>query len=232
VLLEKACSGVPQQALVAVGVSFDLNRERVWSPSRAARTGFTQSTGAQALLKFAARRSKKSCGGNQPTRRQQNANSITLLALRALPSCFALGLSALAGTCAAQSVDGSTDTVRFSGFGSLGVAHVDASEGWVYRRELSQPLNSSSTRLDLDSRLGLQVNYTPSSAFELVGQAILAYFSDRGRPFQADRGRQDGVAEAALGKRAGTGLNVAQSSTISLKRAAVGRVSGVVLSPT
>ena len=59
-----------------------------------------------------------------------------------------------------------------------------------------------------------------------------AYFSDRGRPFQADRGRQDGVAEAALGKRAGTGLNVAQSSTISLKRAAVGRVSGVVLSPT
>jgi hypothetical protein len=61
---------------------------------------------------------------------------------------------------------------------------------------------------------------------------IAAYFSDRGRPFQADRGRQDGVAEAARGKRAGTGLNVAQSSTISLKRAAVGRVSGVVLSPT
>ena len=61
---------------------------------------------------------------------------------------------------------------------------------------------------------------------------LVAYFSDRGRLFQSDRGRQNGVAEAALGKRAGTGLNVAQSSTISLKRAAVRRVSGVVLSPT
>lgn len=35
-----------------------------------------------------------------------------------------------------------------------------------------------------------------------------AYFSDRGRLFQADRGRQIGVAVAALGKRAGTGVNV------------------------
>jgi hypothetical protein len=61
---------------------------------------------------------------------------------------------------------------------------------------------------------------------------VVAYFSDRGRPFQADRGRQNGVAEAAPGKRAGTGLNVAESSTISLKPAAVGRVSGVVLSLT
>jgi hypothetical protein len=58
-----------------------------------------------------------------------------------------------------------------------------------------------------------------------------AYFSDRGRLFQADRGRQDCVAVAALGERAGTGLTVAESSTISLKRAAVGRVSGSVLSP-
>ena len=35
-----------------------------------------------------------------------------------------------------------------------------------------------------------------------------AYFSDRGRLFQADRGRRIGVAVAALGKRAGTGVNV------------------------
>jgi hypothetical protein len=62
--------------------------------------------------------------------------------------------------------------------------------------------------------------------------ARTAYFSDRGRLFQADRGRQNGVAEAALGKRAGTGLNVAESSTISLKLSVAGRVSGVVLSPT
>ena len=31
------------------------------------------------------------------------------------------------------------------------------------------------------------------------GHTLSAYFSDRGRPFQADRGRQNGVAEAALG---------------------------------
>jgi hypothetical protein len=45
-----------------------------------------------------------------------------------------------------------------------------------------------------------------------------AHFSDRGRPFQADRGRQIGAAVDAQGKHASPGLNVAQSSTISLKR--------------
>ena len=39
-------------------------------------------------------------------------------------------------------------------------------------------------------------------------EAVIAYFSDRGRLFQADRGRRIGVAVAALGKRAGTGVNV------------------------
>jgi restriction system protein len=61
---------------------------------------------------------------------------------------------------------------------------------------------------------------------------LVAYFSDRGRLFQADRGRRISVAAVALGKRAGTGLTVAESSTISLKRAAVGRESRPVLSPT
>jgi hypothetical protein len=64
-----------------------------------------------------------------------------------------------------------------------------------------------------------------SFGFDFEGEYTkVAYFSDRGRLFQADRGRQNGVAEAALGKRTGTGLTLAQSSTISLKRAAVGRV--------
>jgi hypothetical protein len=57
---------------------------------------------------------------------------------------------------------------------------------------------------------------------------FFAYFSDRGRLFQADRGRRIGVAVAALGKRAGTDLTVAESSTISLKRAAAVWVSGWV----
>jgi integrase len=73
----------------------------------------------------------------------------------------------------------------------------------------------------------------PQRRFFVSGKGTpLAYFSDRGRLFQADRGRQNGVVEAALGKRAGTGLTVAESSTISLKRAAVGRLSGVGLDRT
>jgi hypothetical protein len=63
----------------------------------------------------------------------------------------------------------------------------------------------------------------------LVSGILTAYFSDRGRPFRADRERRNGVAVAALGKRAGTGLTVHGSSTISLKRAAVGWLSGVDL---
>ena len=57
---------------------------------------------------------------------------------------------------------------------------------------------------------------------ERVG-AHVAHFSDRGRLFQADRGRQIGAAVDARGKHASPVLNVAQSSTISLKRLPVGR---------
>jgi hypothetical protein len=45
-----------------------------------------------------------------------------------------------------------------------------------------------------------------------------AHFSDRGRLFQSDRGRRFGAIEDAPGVRASDGLNVSQSSTISLKR--------------
>jgi len=54
-----------------------------------------------------------------------------------------------------------------------------------------------------------------------------AYFSDRGRLFQADRGRRNVAVGDALGKRASSGLNVSQSSTISLKRVVVGPVIGL-----
>ena len=58
-----------------------------------------------------------------------------------------------------------------------------------------------------------------------------AYFSDRGRPLQSERGRCFSVIVDGLGRHASPGLNVAQSSTISLKRPAVwrrrrGRFSG------
>jgi hypothetical protein len=61
-----------------------------------------------------------------------------------------------------------------------------------------------------------------------VGTGGNAYFSDRGRLIQADRGRRIGVAVAALGERIGTGVTVSYWSTISLKRSAVVLVLGMV----
>jgi hypothetical protein len=45
-----------------------------------------------------------------------------------------------------------------------------------------------------------------------------AHFSDRGRLFQADRGRRFSAIVDARGMRASEVFNVSQSSTISLKR--------------
>jgi hypothetical protein len=48
--------------------------------------------------------------------------------------------------------------------------------------------------------------------------ATVAHFSDRGRLFQSDRGQCFSAIVDALGMRASEVVNVAQSSTISLKR--------------
>jgi hypothetical protein len=57
-----------------------------------------------------------------------------------------------------------------------------------------------------------------------VEHALIAYFSDRGRLFQAERGRCFSVIVDALGMRASEGLSVSQWSTISLKRAGAKRL--------
>ena len=59
-------------------------------------------------------------------------------------------------------------------------------------------------------------------------RALSAYFSDRGRPNQPDRGRCFSVIVDGLGRHASPRLNVAQSSTISLKRPVAAAVSGLV----
>jgi hypothetical protein len=58
-----------------------------------------------------------------------------------------------------------------SGFGTVGTSTLNAPAGWVYKREISQSVNNGA--FDLDSRLGLQLNYTASENIELVGQAII-----------------------------------------------------------
>lgn len=62
--------------------------------------------------------------------------------------------------------------LRLSGFGTLGVSHVQAPEGWGFRRELTQPGDDSPWRADVDTRLGVQLNYNLSPSLELVAQAI------------------------------------------------------------
>lgn len=57
-----------------------------------------------------------------------------------------------------------------NGFGTAGVAYLDKQDGWTYVRAINQKLNASAFRADLDSVLGLQVNYRPNSTLELVGQ--------------------------------------------------------------
>lgn len=84
-----------------------------------------------------------------------------------------IALSAM-GMAQAQEVDrpAGTSGLRFSGFGSLGLSHVDAPTGWGYRRELTQGGSDDSWRADVDSRLGVQLNYSLGSRFELVAQVI------------------------------------------------------------
>jgi hypothetical protein len=66
------------------------------------------------------------------------------------------------------------------------------------------------------------------SAFLCSRQGIRtlnAHFSDRGRLFQADRGRRFSAIVDARGMRASEVFNVSQSSTISLKRGVDGPLS-------
>jgi hypothetical protein len=79
-----------------------------------------------------------------------------------------------AGTCNAQGVEPEGSGIRWSGFGTAGVLHADAPAGWGFRAETSQPANNGGTRFDVDSLLGLQLNYQATQQFELVGQVVAA----------------------------------------------------------
>ncbi len=74
-----------------------------------------------------------------------------------------------ASTCRAQSSESEGSSIRMSGFGTVGVVHAEAPEGWGFLRSIEQPSSARNTRLDLDSRLGIQLNYAASSQIELVG---------------------------------------------------------------
>ncbi len=85
---------------------------------------------------------------------------------------FAVTLSVISGTCWAESTTPAADTFHVSGFGTVGVSQIDEPAGWAYTRNSDEANNTSHLRADLDSRLGLQVNYRPGNQFEFVGQAV------------------------------------------------------------
>lgn len=83
-------------------------------------------------------------------------------------------LCLFAGACWAQSADPAGSNFRVSGFGTVGVVHSDAPAGWGFLRSIDQPSSTRDTRVDTDSRLGVQVNYAATPQIELVGQVLAA----------------------------------------------------------
>ncbi|WP_338416639.1 hypothetical protein [uncultured Sphaerotilus sp.] len=82
----------------------------------------------------------------------------------------AMGL--FTGTCTAQQSEAEGSGIRISGFGTLGLAHADAPAGWGFLRSLEQPASARSTRADIDSRLGVQLNYVATAQVEGVAQLL------------------------------------------------------------
>lgn len=94
---------------------------------------------------------------------------------------LAVALCSASGSSSAEPTVPDGAGLRVSGFGTLGLVHANAPDGWGLRRDISQPGHGGGTRADVDSRLGLQLNYAPSAQFELVGQFIAARRSSYGQ---------------------------------------------------
>lgn len=73
----------------------------------------------------------------------------------------------------AESGGASGSGLRVNGYGTLGVAHVDVPPPWGYLRDVIQPTQHGAIKTGLDSRLGLQINWTVDPHWELIGQGVL-----------------------------------------------------------
>ena len=90
-------------------------------------------------------------------------------------------MGAILAAVLGQSALAQAEALSIHGFGTLGIAHVDQPADWAYTRSLNQKHNGSSLRADLDSVVGLQLNYRPFAALEFVGQASFARLGDEAR---------------------------------------------------
>lgn len=98
---------------------------------------------------------------------------------------FALFIALLSGgvihgTVQAQEPPATTG-LRINGFGTLGLTSAWTDFGGSFRRDISQPHDQEGLRGNLDSRVGVQVNYAVNERLELVGQTV---FRQRPSPSQ------------------------------------------------
>lgn len=85
---------------------------------------------------------------------------------------LALVLGCAAAVVAAQTPLNADGTLSVSGFGTLGLTHIDAPPGWGFRRESGLAGKTAGWTADVDSRVGVQLNYTPDPRFEWVTQLM------------------------------------------------------------
>lgn len=93
---------------------------------------------------------------------------------RSSPAVIGAALCLLASACLAQSAVSEGSGLRISGFGTLGIAHTAAPAAWEFHRSVEQASSNRSTRVDVDSRLGIQLNYAANSQIEFLGQLLAA----------------------------------------------------------
>jgi hypothetical protein len=89
-----------------------------------------------------------------------------------LLTAIGAALCLLSSACLAESSEAEGSGIRISGFGTLGIVHTEAPAGWSLVRSIEQPASTRATRADVDTRLGIQVNYAANSQIELVGQLL------------------------------------------------------------
>ena len=86
--------------------------------------------------------------------------------------CATRRLSALLATLSAIAWwNAPAAEITVHGFGTVGAAYLDKPDGWAFRRSLNEHTNDDAFRADLDSVIGLQINYQPAEKLEFVAQA-------------------------------------------------------------
>jgi hypothetical protein len=92
----------------------------------------------------------------------------------------ALAILAAASACPALADDAGTSAApRYNGFGTLAGFVVDPSDGWGFRREVTQPgHHDDGPHVEPDTRLGLQAQWSASPQVELVGQLVFKSRAD------------------------------------------------------